>query len=799
LFCWSAATNTSAKIARVLSLVAGLLTGASALRAQSAPQRAYYDQLPPLSKRIAQTEASTRFELFGDRAQPDYRDVEPADGVDDERGARLLALAHRFSPILRRNNFSRPIDFLAGLDPHAWVRVDGWKAGMLVSSDSVALSGPVPRGQRVLASGADQKLAELLRIFSPAAAPRTVEPAEGARDTVLYIDYPGGDERSWRRVHRSQSGLRTYVHPFVDEDRNAGEDRYALVLQYWFFYPFNDGANNHEGDWEHLNVTVTTRERESAPTLHAARMSDEEMRRVLSGSLPLDSLTIAAVEYYFHETYATLDYVAVRRDPLQKRRLPALRIWDDPDLVQRTIRDRLRAERIANHPIGYIGGNNRGPDELTKLWPRFHAGYNRNGHGTYPFPGTWQAVGPLGLTEQLSGDAVPAHSLRADSTLVFDDDHFMAFQSSDLILVPDWERVWPAMLDDAGLRGSWAWLILPLRWGYPASRSPGAGAIKHVDLGNISPEGPAFQPTWNRLGPATGWRSYDLNALRVLLVPTMPWARVRNGWGILNLPVGLLGLMPGWNVLTSLAIRWAGGSLHLFGAPPANTFYPMPPPFRFASTATGLTWLTDVQEFARLLPAAAAESQETPSASTFAGSVAVSASQRYWLNVFYGRRLSVENTLTLSRMDLSGAYIDDGTSALDLVGQLHWRELTSGFRLNAFSTNDDGVQYYSRAGWGYTWYELRDLTIGGESANPRFDGGYPPSLFPSSRWWPNTWYLGAGLELFRPKRHGWFQRVGVGARVEGAISWHHLALAQPSTDLGWNRHGDIAVSLLLAW
>jgi predicted naringenin-chalcone synthase len=47
---------------------------------------------------------------------------------------------------------------------------------------------------------------------------------------------------------------------------------------------------------------------------------------------------------------------------------------------------------------------------------------------------------------------VPAQSLRADSTLAFDDDHFMAFQSSDLILIPDWERVWPSMIDDAGLR-----------------------------------------------------------------------------------------------------------------------------------------------------------------------------------------------------------------------------------------------------------------------------------------------------------------------------------------------------------
>jgi hypothetical protein len=28
------------------------------------------------------------------------------------------------------------------------------------------------------------------------------------------------------------------------------------VIQYWFFYPFNDWANLHEGDWEHINVKI---------------------------------------------------------------------------------------------------------------------------------------------------------------------------------------------------------------------------------------------------------------------------------------------------------------------------------------------------------------------------------------------------------------------------------------------------------------------------------------------------------------------------------------------------------------
>ena len=29
-----------------------------------------------------------------------------------------------------------------------------------------------------------------------------------------------------------------------------------LGIQYWFFYPFNDWINRHEGDWEHVNVVL---------------------------------------------------------------------------------------------------------------------------------------------------------------------------------------------------------------------------------------------------------------------------------------------------------------------------------------------------------------------------------------------------------------------------------------------------------------------------------------------------------------------------------------------------------------
>ncbi|KAA3657744.1 MAG: hypothetical protein DWQ10_12615, partial [Calditrichaeota bacterium] len=40
----------------------------------------------------------------------------------------------------------------------------------------------------------------------------------------------------------------TYAHLFT-----SGSD---IVIQYWFFYPFNACANRHESDWEHINVVI---------------------------------------------------------------------------------------------------------------------------------------------------------------------------------------------------------------------------------------------------------------------------------------------------------------------------------------------------------------------------------------------------------------------------------------------------------------------------------------------------------------------------------------------------------------
>ena len=60
---------------------------------------------------VRQTEASVEMDLFGDMDDPEYRDTDPVDGIDDRRHKVLLDLAVRFAPYLVLNSTMIPMDF----------------------------------------------------------------------------------------------------------------------------------------------------------------------------------------------------------------------------------------------------------------------------------------------------------------------------------------------------------------------------------------------------------------------------------------------------------------------------------------------------------------------------------------------------------------------------------------------------------------------------------------------------------------------------------------------------------------
>jgi hypothetical protein len=426
----------------VLSSVCLIPTGDA--NGQEIPRREYLKYVPLNCPRLLQqTVATDALHLYGDRESPSYRDVNPVDGIDDDRYDILQSLAVRFAPYLVQNTANIPTAFetyIHNTTPFP-LHIDTWdvsgEESELTRTEGIDLSilghaacqTLIPTGtgtalQPLSMKGAieDERLVELLGQFAPRAPQLKGMDEPFVRQgpdlfSVLFFDFPGEGPGSWEQGYEPEyektpeekrnAFPHSYVHPFlvnVDDDR-GDHLGYELVLQYWFFYPSNDGGNNHEGDWEHLNVVISPRSMVESP------LSAEIIGHILKGVLPAtddvpDPLVIRRVEYYFHHFVMTLDFsspnVYQHRDEWNadvksrpNQRFQENEIWkairytayvDDEETVVNT------------HPFGYIGADNKGFDQALSV----PGGKNRNSHGTFPFPGRYHNIGPAGATEQVS-------------------------------------------------------------------------------------------------------------------------------------------------------------------------------------------------------------------------------------------------------------------------------------------------------------------------------------------------------------------------------------------------------------
>jgi len=150
----------------------------------------------------------------------------------------------------------------------------------------------------------------------------------GVHIAFFHYDFGGPGRNSpdtWYQDYHNLSGLYNdtiYAHVFPDGNK--------AVIQYWFFYPFNDWVNNHEGDWEHINVGVSSQDPATAQ--------------------------IEYVDYYFHKhvtecTQSGIDFFV-----------------DDQ-----------------THPIVFVGGHGD--------WKELGVvGSGEGSHGSYPVKGHWDDV-----------------------------------------------------------------------------------------------------------------------------------------------------------------------------------------------------------------------------------------------------------------------------------------------------------------------------------------------------------------------------------------------------------------------
>ena len=569
-----------------------------------------------------------------------------------------------------------------------------------------------------------------------------------------------------------------YLHPFIEETRtaNRGTLGYELVLQFWFFYPSNDGANNHEGDWEHVNVTV-------APLSQVSRLQQEDdIAQMLAGagleSNAADPLVIKRVDYYFHEKVWVVDYTKPNVYQAQEaweqemrgmtpERAAQSALWKE--IRQRAYED--EAETVINtHPLGFIGADSKG----LELLMAFPGGKNRDSHGTYPFHGFYKNVATAGAAEQISAPF--------DYRKYFDHPekrhgkvsrgYVETFEEGDHVeLVPDWERLQELLSIEPETRREWSWLLLPIRWGYPAAESPFAGTVEHANFGNAAPQGPSFNKGWNRSGASAGFSAYSPHRFSSWFALGVSDA-FQNSWGFMNILVPVFTILPPFDIL----FRLVAAPVRIIASDQQPSFVDKEDiPFRFLSVLGGVTTQNMGDEFTNLLLAdnlipqiisALALSDSTDVIET--GSQVDQAVAPYLgISFQVGKTFTSENTLW--NLD-SPLYIDlkdtDTGRNSRVSSRLNMWEWAGSLRYNLSSGR---FQPYGKVGYGVSWYRLEETAVNGVTLSDSYSD------------WITTgnWHWGVGIEAVLHRSYSSLPRgIDVGLQLDFMSIHQSLGLDQ---------------------
>ena len=127
-----------------------------------------------------------------------------------------------------------------------------------------------------------------------------------------YLDFPGNpleagcDYEQWAGAAVTDSPPTVYAHVATEPGR---DDR--LAVQYWFFYPYNDYTNKHEGDWEMIQLVFAAADAAQAldrtpievgysqhEGLEVARWDDPKLQ-VVDGSHPVVHVAAGSHANYY--------------------------------------------------------------------------------------------------------------------------------------------------------------------------------------------------------------------------------------------------------------------------------------------------------------------------------------------------------------------------------------------------------------------------------------------------------------------------------------------------------------------
>ncbi|HET6348239.1 MAG TPA: hypothetical protein VFH88_04070 [Candidatus Krumholzibacteria bacterium] len=789
-------------VPRLLMIAVLFLSAAGVAAGQEIPRDQYLRHMPLSRPRLGQeTEASRALHLFGDQSDPGYRDVDPVDGIDDTRYRVLQDLAVRFAPYLVQNTTNIPTNFdtyVANRDTFAlWI--DEWDMSgeeptlrqtkavnfSALNGDSCAGAGATTAfdehpGPTTSAAIEDCKLSALLDEFSPAGSrtpslEETLVRQRAPRTTILFFDFPGSGPSDWElgyepEYEKTPADKRrffphAYAHPFLQEtfDPQGNSLGYELILQYWFFYPSNDSGMNHEGDWEHMNVVVSPR------SMVEQSMPADVIAGILSGEPRAqdDPLVIKRLDYYFHHLVMSLDLAAPNVYLPRAKWKEDVETRSSPRIEQRQIWEAIRNmayvdddETVINtHPIGYIGADNKG---LNQAMSR-PGGTNRDPHGTYPFPGRYRDVGPGGTTDQVSvhlddheywkqleaGKQSRGPTFKRGAVLGLDD-------PDRLRIVPDWERIIDRVNTDARVRREWSWLVLPIRWGYPATRSPFSGVLEYFDTGNVSPVGPSFSTGWNVSGPAAGFTAFEPHQMPSVF-PMGLQDSFRNDFGFFNLTLPVLFNLPPLDFAT----RIVAYPLKLaFGRRDPVFFPSQKVPFRFVGLSSGVSaqivdedWDAlsfnpqQYDEFlGRILLHLIANGIDSTTVATANTTHKTNSVGPFFQVAFYiGSHFTSENTVRNARSSF-GARVDfNNIPSYTYDADLNYWEYSGSLRYSILTAP---VQPFIKAGYGWSWYRLENVRANGKLFDTPDSDWITPGI------WPNVFHFGLGVEWVPWRRPG---------------------------------------------
>jgi hypothetical protein len=735
------------------------------LQSQPIPRDEYIRFVPlEVPRVIRATPTSERLHLYGNPDDPDYRDVSPLDGMDDRRFEILEDLSIRFAPFLVQNTWGAPMDINMFRDDGMAMRlnVDTWnlmtRPKSLSSTEEVPFfpvapvpcTGPVDIDMDLSAieigrlRNADcrvQQLMEEYDPFLPATALLRAEAKELFDDwfQVLWLDYPGRGPKEWREIFENpvnetlreewRGAVKIYSHPFLREVVGAGgPEGYEFILQYWFFYPTNDGGNNHAGDWEHINVVVSPRDRV------IRNLTEEEILRLLeggwNGATGDQELVVKRVDYYFHSKVMKLDFsnpnVYLSREEWEAEGKARQYPRQGVDRLWRYIRRMAyqdQAETVVNtHPVAYIGADNKGTDQIFQP----PGGTNRDSHGTFPGPAMYKDVGPGGATEDIPNYFKHWEWFAADATAresfeTWSRGGVVFFGREDRVeVIPDWERIYEPSKIDVDVRARWAWMFLPIRFGYPAVESPFAGIVSHAETGNLSVVGPAFNNGWNRSGATAQYALYDPNIFPRFY--QLGWQDgFINDWGFFNLTFPSLIMIP------PLDLVWKVVALPFRAAAQANnpTLFPSDKlPFRAWGVQAGVSWtkfsegyedlLVQDPQFTEILVRVVEFLQDEGVeqgegiVQTSEVDIQTAFAPYYEIDFFVGAKFASQNRFKFSRSDLDwNVTFVDIDDPFRVTSDLLFNEWTGFLR---FSLLPGSFQPYIKPGYGISWFKLENMS-----------------------------------------------------------------------------------------